>query len=161
MSVRSGEALVSGNDIPNVFTLCRVPAGACSAHAAYGQSSNVALLMDATECAGAWISTFPSELAPAHPEEEIIGPEHRQNVQTQPGAVLHGLLRHRPLQPVLASDGFINIYDLPDVEMRNILCDDEALMQFGFRFLRQVLFGEGSIPLRKEAEAAARRDGTE
>lgn len=51
----------------------------------------------------------------------------------------------------VASEGFSNIYDLPDVEMRNILCDDEALMQFGFRFLRQVLFGEETIPLRQEA----------
>ncbi|MDH4134776.1 MAG: YkgJ family cysteine cluster protein [Gammaproteobacteria bacterium] len=51
----------------------------------------------------------------------------------------------------VASEGFSNIYDIPDVEMRNILVDDEALMQFAFRFLRQVLFGEESIPLRQEA----------
>ena len=35
--------------------------------------------------------------------------------------------------------------------MKNILCDDVELMQFGFRLLRQVLFGEESIPLRKDA----------
>jgi len=51
----------------------------------------------------------------------------------------------------VASDGFSDIYDLPAQELKDILCDDNALMQFGFRFLRQVLFGEESIPLRKEA----------
>jgi len=51
----------------------------------------------------------------------------------------------------VASEGFSDIYDLPAQEMKNILCDDVELMQFGFRLLRQVLFGEESIPLRKEA----------
>lgn len=51
----------------------------------------------------------------------------------------------------VASVGFSDIYDLPAQEMKNILCDDVELMQFGFRLLRQVLFGEESIPLRKEA----------
>src|SRR5450759_306317 len=51
----------------------------------------------------------------------------------------------------VAIDGFHDIYDLPAQEMKNILCDDVELMQFGFRLLRQVLFGEESIPLRKEA----------
>jgi hypothetical protein len=64
MSARNGEAPDSGNEIRNVFILCRVPAGACSAHASYGQSRNAALLMGASECAAAWISAIPSELAP-------------------------------------------------------------------------------------------------
>ena len=51
----------------------------------------------------------------------------------------------------VASEGFSDIYDLPAQEMLDILCDDSKLMQFGFRLLRQVLFGEESIPLRKEA----------
>ena len=51
----------------------------------------------------------------------------------------------------VASEGFSDIYDLPASELKDILCDDNALMQFGFRFLRQVLFGEESLPLRKEA----------
>jgi len=51
----------------------------------------------------------------------------------------------------VASEGFSDIYDLPAEEMKGILCDDNELMQFGFRFLRQVLFGEETIPLRKEA----------
>ena len=51
----------------------------------------------------------------------------------------------------VASEGFAEIYDLPAAEMQTILCDDIELMQFGFRFLRQVLFGEDTIPLREEA----------
>ena len=74
----------------------------------------------------------------------------------------------------VASEGFSTIYDVPEQEMKDILCDDVALMQFGFRLLRQVLFGEESIALhqaaaeqrrlqhlertqRLETEAAARR----
>lgn len=56
----------------------------------------------------------------------------------------------------VASDGFSEIYDLPPEELKRILCDDVELMQFGFRFLRQVLFGEESIPLKKEAAEARR-----
>ena len=41
----------------------------------------------------------------------------------------------------VASEGFSEIYDLPAEELQSILCDDTELMQFGFRFLRQVLFG--------------------
>lgn len=56
----------------------------------------------------------------------------------------------------MASDGFSDIYDLPAQELKEILCDDVALMQFGFRLLRQVLFGEESIPLRQEASEQRR-----
>ena len=38
--------------------------------------------------------------------------------------------------------------------MKNLLTDDTELMLFGFRFLRQVLFGEESIPLNDEAAKA-------
>ncbi len=51
----------------------------------------------------------------------------------------------------VASEGFSDIYDLPPEELKNILCEDVELMQFGFRFLRQVLFGEETITLRQEA----------
>ena len=47
------------------------------------------------------------------------------------------------------------LYDVPEAERQAMLGDslesEEALMQFGFRFLRQVLFGEESIPLHQEA----------
>lgn len=51
----------------------------------------------------------------------------------------------------VASDSFATIYDLPPDELREMLIDDAPLMQFGFRFLRQVLFGEMSIPLRADS----------
>jgi len=51
----------------------------------------------------------------------------------------------------VASDGFGAVYDVPATELGSILRDDVALMQFGFRFLRQVLFGESSIAMREPA----------
>jgi Fe-S-cluster containining protein len=51
----------------------------------------------------------------------------------------------------VASDGFSEIYDIPGDEFRTILEDDSRLMLFAFRFLRQVLFGEASIDLRRES----------
>lgn len=56
----------------------------------------------------------------------------------------------------VASAGFRQLYDLPPQELKDILCDDLALMQFGFRFLRQVLFGEETIALSKQAAAERR-----
>ncbi|HEX9301414.1 MAG TPA: YkgJ family cysteine cluster protein [Casimicrobiaceae bacterium] len=50
----------------------------------------------------------------------------------------------------VASDGFGDVYDLPAAELAEILADDVRLMLFGFRFLRQVLFGEMSIALHAE-----------
>jgi len=51
----------------------------------------------------------------------------------------------------VASDAFGTVFELPDDELREALVDDVALLQFGYRFLRQVLFGELSIPMRGEA----------
>lgn len=50
----------------------------------------------------------------------------------------------------VASDGFNALYELGDEEMKKILSDDTELMLFGFRFLKQILFGENTIALRKE-----------
>lgn len=55
------------------------------------------------------------------------------------------------------SKGFTELYDLPADEMSKLLTDDTELMLFGFRFLKQVLFGENSIPL-KGAAAEKRRE---
>lgn len=46
---------------------------------------------------------------------------------------------------------FNALYDLPADETENILADDTALMLFGFRFFRQVLFDGISINLKTEA----------
>lgn len=53
----------------------------------------------------------------------------------------------------VTSDGFTELYDIPADEMQKLLSDDTELMLFGFRFLRQVLFGENSIALHQETAA--------
>ena len=56
--------------------------------------------------------------------------------------------------------GFRDIFDLPEGEMETILASDEKLLAFSMRFLRQVLFGEQSIDMKKDAKEkrmAARR----
>ncbi len=58
----------------------------------------------------------------------------------------------------VASDGFGSLYDIPEEEMRKILCDETELMLFGFRLLRQILFGENSIAMKQEA-AEKRQQG--
>lgn len=47
----------------------------------------------------------------------------------------------------LESPSFRNVYDLPDEEYQQVLMDDIARLKFGYRLLRQVLFGENSIAL--------------
>lgn len=51
----------------------------------------------------------------------------------------------------VASDAFNGVYDLPIELRRELEADEVALMQFGFRLLRQVLFSEPSIPIRPDA----------
>jgi len=51
----------------------------------------------------------------------------------------------------VASVAFCEVYDVPAEELREILEDDVALLQFGFRFLRQVLFGEMTIALHADS----------
>ena len=49
------------------------------------------------------------------------------------------------------SEPFGKTFVLPAEEREKILSSDNELMQFGFRFLRQVLFGENSIELNGES----------
>ncbi len=49
------------------------------------------------------------------------------------------------------SEGFREMFDLPEAELRRLEEDDEALLAFAIRFLKQVLFGERTIPLRPGA----------
>ncbi|MGC2457236.1 MAG: YkgJ family cysteine cluster protein [Gallionellaceae bacterium] len=51
----------------------------------------------------------------------------------------------------VVSDGFNELYDLNTEETVEILGDDTRLMLFGFRFLKQVLFGENTIALKHDA----------
>jgi Fe-S-cluster containining protein len=51
----------------------------------------------------------------------------------------------------VGSSPFSEVYALPADELRKILGTDTELMLFAFRFLRQVLFGENTIPLHADA----------
>jgi hypothetical protein len=51
----------------------------------------------------------------------------------------------------VASPGFQDVFDLDPETSDRIRRDEDALLQFAFRFLRQVLFGEQTIPLRQGA----------
>ena len=57
----------------------------------------------------------------------------------------------------VASAGFNELFDLEPAFKAEILADEEKLLQFAFRFIRQALFGEITIPVKKEA-AAQRRE---
>ncbi|HEX8962193.1 MAG TPA: YkgJ family cysteine cluster protein [Rhodocyclaceae bacterium] len=61
---------------------------------------------------------------------------------------------HDQFRAFVASDSFGQLFALSQEEREKIVGDDVELMQFGFRFLRQVLFGEESIPLNDEAAKA-------
>ena len=50
----------------------------------------------------------------------------------------------------VASDTFGQMFDVPPDELRSALEDDLVLLQFGYRFLRQVLFGEMTIALHAD-----------
>lgn len=58
----------------------------------------------------------------------------------------------------VSSDGFRKLFDIPGAEMDKILEDDVELLQFGFRFVRQVMFGEHTIALRDEAAQARAKE---
>ena len=49
------------------------------------------------------------------------------------------------------SDSFNKTYDIPVEQMAELVADDEKLLEFGYTFLRQVLFNEKSIPEREGA----------
>jgi len=51
----------------------------------------------------------------------------------------------------VTSDQFNDLYDVEPETREKIKTDDVALMQFGFRLLRQVMFNEMSIPIRPDA----------
>ena len=51
----------------------------------------------------------------------------------------------------IQTDGFKDLFDVDANMLEMVLSDEEALLQFAYRFLKQVLFGESSIPVRKGA----------
>lgn len=51
----------------------------------------------------------------------------------------------------VSSDSFNEVYDLPDGLKQKIAEDEVKLMQFGFHFLKQVMFGENTIEVKADA----------
>jgi Fe-S-cluster containining protein len=61
----------------------------------------------------------------------------------------------------IQSDGFQVILDLPQSELQALIDDEDALLAFALRFLKQVLFGEMTIPVKpgaREQRVAKRKD---
>ena len=51
----------------------------------------------------------------------------------------------------IASDGFCDLFDIDDHKRRELDADEDALLKFSLRFLKQVLFGEATIPVKDGA----------
>jgi len=49
------------------------------------------------------------------------------------------------------SAGFKGIFDIDETELTELLADEDRLYAFSIRFLKQVLFGEMSIPVKADA----------
>lgn len=55
------------------------------------------------------------------------------------------------MRDFILSESFNEVYDLPPGLKADLLADEIKLMQFGFRFLKQVLFGEMTLPMHTDA----------
>jgi Fe-S-cluster containining protein len=51
----------------------------------------------------------------------------------------------------IQSEGFQAVFDLDADQQARLKSDEDALLSFAFRFLKQVLFGEKSIPIKEGA----------
>lgn len=51
----------------------------------------------------------------------------------------------------IQAEGFRSMFDIEDTALAQLVKDDDALFAFAIRFLRQVLFGEHSIPFKQGA----------
>ena len=51
----------------------------------------------------------------------------------------------------IQSSGFQSVFTVSEEETRMLLEDEEKLLQFSMRFLKQVLYGEMTIPVREKA----------
>ncbi len=52
----------------------------------------------------------------------------------------------------IQTDGFRDVFDVGRETMERLKTDEEELLKFAFRFLKQVLFGEMTIPVKKDAK---------
>ncbi|MEK8015336.1 MAG: hypothetical protein VSS75_000605, partial [Candidatus Parabeggiatoa sp.] len=51
----------------------------------------------------------------------------------------------------IQSEGFSEVYDLTTAEIEELKADDLLLLNVGFKLLKQVLFGEMTIPVKGDA----------
>jgi len=51
----------------------------------------------------------------------------------------------------IRSEGFATTYDVDADTMNRLLTDDIALMEFGDRMIRQIMYAENTIPMRQDA----------
>ena len=51
----------------------------------------------------------------------------------------------------ISGPGFTELFELDKANKQALLDNDEALLRFAFRFLKQALFGEITIPVRSDA----------
>jgi len=51
----------------------------------------------------------------------------------------------------IQTDGFQDVCDVPRETMEHLKADEEELLKFAFRYLKQVLFGEMTIAVKKDA----------
>lgn len=58
----------------------------------------------------------------------------------------------------IVSEAFHKTYDLPVETLAELVADDEKLMEFGYAFLRQVLFNEDKVVPEREGAYEARRE---
>lgn len=57
----------------------------------------------------------------------------------------------------IASDGFRNSFEVEDELYLKLLQDDVELLEFGYRFLKQVMFGEETIGFKQDAVEAMQK----
>jgi hypothetical protein len=74
-----------------------------------------------------------------------------------PAAVLQGLLRHQPPPRIRGQRRLHTVLRYPRRRDEELLTSGTELIPFGFRFLKQVQFGENTIEIHEEAAAKRRR----
>ena len=79
------------------------------------------------------------------------GPAIGKPSSTSLGLYFMACFNHDKFRDFINAESFQKTFDLDDAMMEKMNGDDVELMEFGFRFLRQVLFGEQSIPLHEGA----------
>jgi Fe-S-cluster containining protein len=51
----------------------------------------------------------------------------------------------------IQTDGFRDVFDLSDEQIEQLKADEDELLRFAFRFLKQALYGEMTIPVKEGA----------